>query len=1071
MMNAAHADDAGRRLRRRRRTMLAAAVFIAALLTLLWWQRTPIADRFAQRELAARDVRASYDIAQVAVRTQRLENLVLGDPAHPDLTAESVEIDLSYASVVPRVAAVRARGVRFYGRVDDKGLHLGELDKFRDPASTAPLALPDIDLTIDDGRGLIDTPAGRVGLSLNGDGNLRSGFRGKIAAFIRDASIGGCFLPQASAFLDVRTVNGAPRLAGPVRAEAVRCPERQAGAAKLAVNADVTLAKALDAWRGRLSGAAKAARGAGATFARPAFDMRFQGNLKEISGGGVVRAAAMSRSDLRAGASEVRTNWRWLPGGPLHADGRVEIADGRLVDLASLRRSAQGLTATPLGPIAARLTDGLSALQTNSRLRATFMFDQDVRGGMLRVPRLDLSGARGSRVALGSGSTFSVSLPDGRWSLRGSVTSGGGGLPKAALRLTGGQQGGFAGQMFVEPYSAEGSRLDLDTVRFTSRPGGTTRITTRLRIDGPMPDGYARGVEMPLTALLGSAGELTVNPGCVPLSFTAFKTGAMRLDGASLRVCPAGGAMFAMRGGRMSGGAEIFSPRLSGAMGDAALHLSAASARWAMGDGAFVLTDAGMRLGAGDAPVLLAASRLDGRALARGLGGEASGIEGKIGTVPLLIREGVARWAYIDGALALDGHILVLDDANPDRFNPVESPDFRLTMANGRIDAAGTLRLPGRERRIAAVTIRHMLDSGTGHADLVIDGLKFDRQLQPDEITHIALGVVANVFGTVDGRGHIDWTPHKVTSSGDFSTARLDLAAAFGPVEGLSTALHFTDLLGLVSAPSQEMRLVSVHPGIEVRDGVIRYALLPDQRVAIESGHWPFAGGDLDLLPTVMDMSSERPRHLSFRVVGLDAGAFIQMLELENISATGTFDGLLPMVFDADGGRIVGGVLTARQQGMPPLVLSHVEGLDIPCDRTRQGGHLAYVGQVSNEQLGFMGKLAFDALKDLQYKCLTILMDGAIDGEVVTQVAFNGVNRGELSSVPKPVAKQFVGLPFIFNVKIEAPFRGLLNTARSFVDPSLLIRQHLGENVTRVRENSLAVQPSESENMPSGDRK
>jgi len=251
---------------------------------------------------------------------------------------------------------------------------------------------------------------------------------------------------------------------------------------------------------------------------------------------------------------------------------------------------------------------------------------------------------------------------------------------------------------------------------------------------------------------------------------------------------------------------------------------------------------------------------------------------------------------------------------------------------------------------------------------------------------------------------------------------------------------------------------------------VIRYALLPDQRVAIEGGRWPFAQGELTLLPTIMDMSSEKPRRMAFRVIGLEAGAFIQKLELENISATGTFDGLLPMVFDASGGRIVGGILNARQHGMPPLVVDHIEGLDIPCDPDRQAGNLAYVGQVSNENLGRMGKLAFDALKDLQYKCLTILMDGAIDGEVVTQVAFNGINRGKLSTVPKPIATQFVGLPFIFNIKIEAPFRGLMNTARSFTDPSMLIRQHLGNDFAPVVQNRLAVQPSESENMPSGDK-
>src|SRR3546814_16498891 len=76
------------------------------------------------------------------------------------------------------------------------------------------------------------------------------------------------------------------------------------------------------------------------------------------------------------------------------------------------------------------------------------------------------------------------------------------------------------------------------------------------------------------------------------------------------------------------------------------------------------------------------------------------------------------------------------------------------------------------------------------------------------------------------------------------------------------------------------------------------------------------------------------------------------------------------MIFDDKGGRIVGGVLVARQQGLPPLYVRDVASLRIGCDTARQGGTLAYVGQVSNADLGMFGKLAFDALKSLLYKSL-----------------------------------------------------------------------------------------------------
>jgi hypothetical protein len=112
------------------------------MFALVWLQRDRIADHYVQRSLAAKHVRASYRITQVALRTQRIENLVLGDPARPDLVAQSVEVDIGYGLGLPYVANVRVRGARLRGRLDAAGLHLGELDKFRDTRLYGALSPP-----------------------------------------------------------------------------------------------------------------------------------------------------------------------------------------------------------------------------------------------------------------------------------------------------------------------------------------------------------------------------------------------------------------------------------------------------------------------------------------------------------------------------------------------------------------------------------------------------------------------------------------------------------------------------------------------------------------------------------------------------------------------------------------------------------------------------------------------------------------------------------------------------------------------------------------------------------------
>src|SRR3546814_19988626 len=75
----------------------------------------------------------------------------------------------------------------------------------------------------------------------------------------------------------------------------------------------------------------------------------------------------------------------------------------------------------------------------------------------------------------------------------------------------------------------------------------------------------------------------------------------------------------------------------------------------------------------------------------------------------------------------------------------------------------------------------------------------------------LALGVVADPQAAVVGSGRIDWTPTGVTSRGTFATADASLAAAFGPVTGLTTTLTFEDLINLRTAPSQVATVAEIN--------------------------------------------------------------------------------------------------------------------------------------------------------------------------------------------------------------------------------------------------------------------
>lgn len=327
------------------KTRVAALLILLALgmFGLVWLQRGKIAEHYVQRTLDARHVRASYKITQIALRTQRIENLVLGDPARPDLVARSVEVDIGYGVGLPYVANVRARGVRVFGRVDSSGLHLGELDKFRDPTSTAPFQLPDIDLTLDDARARLDTPLGAVGLTISGTGNLQSGFAGKIAALMRDVAVGGCVAPRVTGYLDIAMTDSAPQLSGPVRADALGCGHggKAVTLAGLALKPDVTISPALDSWKGTLGGGARAIRAAGVLASAPTVAVRFEGDAQKLSADGTLDANAVKVAALDAG---------------------------------SIRSAARSAASTPLGPLLAKLADGMGALQSDNRAHGASRF-------------------------------------------------------------------------------------------------------------------------------------------------------------------------------------------------------------------------------------------------------------------------------------------------------------------------------------------------------------------------------------------------------------------------------------------------------------------------------------------------------------------------------------------------------------------------------------------------------------------------------------------------------------------------------------------------------------------------
>ncbi len=986
-------------------------------LLLIWSQRQTIATTAINRVLAARGVRATYTIAELGFRRQRIENLRVGDPARPALTADRIDLSLvpSWGGVA--VTTLAARGVHVRGSIVAGRLNLGELDKLIAAPTGKPFALPAVDVTLAETRLDLATAAGDLTAEITGSGRLNDGFKGRARVTSLSMGRGECRLERPLLVASVTTTLRRPVLAGMLTAAPSSCVSAVTGPIRMRF--ELALAEALDRWTGQARIGTTGIRHGPLQIADAGAHLVFTGSAAATNGSFALSSpAARSGGTRMAGLS---ATGRFGLGSAATADGTAHI--GRvLADPAlgtALRRASAGAASTPVGPIAHMLAKAFADAGSGATAVATFSYG----GNSARISALNISTHSGARLTLPP-----IVLTAQGISSNGELRLSGGGFPSARGHFALAPDGSGRGLFVSEPYRAGGADLAMQPVRFASRSDGTMRVETTATLDGPIGDGRAEGVRLPLKIQRTSYGDLIVGPGCVPITYRRIALAGAVLAPGSVTLCPArGGAIFRVVQGMVRGGAQTGALRLTGYLGAQPLQLSVGHAALTL-YGPVSASNVVALLGPAERQTRLRVAQLAGTSGSRGLSGRFGGLSGNIAQVPFLASNGQGHWSLAGADLWLSGSMMLADQAAVARFNPLSARNMKLELNAGRITASAAMTEPVSGRLVTAVNIMHDLSRGVGEARLFVDALTFSKSLQPESITPLTTGVVADVYGQISGTGSIRWKGDNVTSSGRFRSDGLDFAAAFGPVTGASGEIEFDDLVALSTPPGQQIRLALVNPGVEVKDGTVTYRLRPDQVVDIEGGRWPFAGGELFLDRGTLDLGQAKPRRLSFRVMALDAAKFIEQLKLENIAATGTFDGALPIVFDASGGQIVGGQIVARAGG----------------------GTLAYVGDISNAETNAFAKLAFDALKSIRYSNLAIDLDGALDGEIVSLVRFDGVNQSPVA--PTGLARSFTNLPFKFNIRVRAPFRGLVNTARSYQDPGLLLNR--------------TVQPVASEKRP-----
>ena len=1006
--------------------LLALLILLLIAIAAIWLWRKPIANDYIADELARRGVQATYTLDRVGFRTQQVSNLVIGDPANPDLTVRRaiIQLRIQWTGSV-KVYRVVARGVRLKGKLLPSGkVSWGQIDKLLPPPSGKPFRLPDLTVDLKDATIALGTPYGKMGFALQGRGNLSGGFAGKLAASSPGLDLGTCRLDQFRAFVDVGVTARRPQIKGPIGSQGLNCPASALHLMQPRMEIDSSFAEGFDSFRGGGKLTMTSFEAGENGLANVVSNLTFEGT-PERSIGRIDLAAQRSRlADILA--NRTRFNGRYkldAERGRLivlgdYGANSVALAPPMLAMATDPLLSAEG---SPVGPIAAAVANAIRRAGSNFDVDGSLRLVNQPGGGGVRIEAADVRAPTGAHVEINGGDGVTYYWPANRIRIDGNIQTRGGGLPDMRLVLRQPRSGApVSGQGDIGPMAYGGARLALGTVRFAGRADGWTQVSTVALLDGPIGNGRVTGLRIPITGRFGRGGALRFGEQCVSAGFGSLSMGSLRLGPTRLPICPTQGAILQKSaGGSLQIGAATRNVRLNGRLGQSPFSLAAAQVRLANSK-AFDATSVAVRMGRPDAPVLINAKEVRGNSSGTGTGGTFAGADAIVGKVPLLLSDASGKWIVRGGNLTIDGGLTVADRADPPKFYPLRSDDVHFTLADGRINATGTLKHPASGTKIADVTILHNLTTADGNATLDVPGIRFGNTLQPEELTRLTQGVIALVNGGLSGQGRIAWNGSgDVKSTGDFNVHDMDLAATFGPVTGMNGTIHFTDLLGMVTAPGQTMTLESVNPGILVENGVIRYQLLPNQFVKIERGEWPFMGGRLILQETILNFGRDAPKRLTFEVVGLDAKTFVDSMGFKELSATGTFDGVLPMIFDDEGGRIVGGRLDSREGG----------------------GTLAYNGVVNKANLGMMGSFAFDALRDLKFHSMIIRLDGYLDGEFATRMTIQGVGLGNTST--QRLIRSINRIPFNFNVTIKGPFRALIATAKSFRDPTQVIEPAL----------------------------
>ena len=278
--------------------------------------------------------------------------------------------------------------------------------------------------------------------------------------------------------------------------------------------------------------------------------------------------------------------------------------------------------------------------------------------------------------------------------------------------------------------------------------------------------------------------------------------------------------------------------------------------------------------------------------------------------------------------------------------------------------------------------------------------------LQPVMLSEKLRGVFTLAAGDASAKADVDIVSGKLSGTGDVTIEKFGFQTTrLGRIEDVNGKVRFSDLLGLTTDRGQVVTVGSLSIGVPLTDGRIQFHLDKGKVLGVEKAGFPFAGGRIAISPLQWTLGGKDQR-VEVTADAIELSQLVAVLKLPDVQATGTVSGTFPVDF----------------------VGSEVQVRDALLAADAKGGRIAYTGDAVNSAADNdpNAKLAFDALKDLQFSVLEIGLSGDLMNRTVASVHLIGRNTQPLAFGKKLTMPK--GQAFEFNLSLDSDLTELFKS-------------------------------------------